>query len=146
MLGKSRGANYHVGMDITVCARELVFQGPHREADQASGAALLLADSPLVSEVSVTGPNRVVVRYDLRDVTFAEIESALEELGFHLDNSILTRLRRAYYGYCEDTRRANMKINPNCFGHCARRIFVRHYQKGEHGCRDHRPSHWRAYW
>jgi hypothetical protein len=133
-------------MDTTVCARELVFQGPHREADQAPGAALLLADSPLVSEVSVTGPNRVLVRYDLRDVTFAEIESALEELGFHLDNSVLTRLRRAYYGYCEDTRRANMKINPNCFGQCARRIFVRHYQKGEHGCRDHRPSHWRAYW
>jgi len=133
-------------MDTTVCAREIAFRGPHSEADQAPSAALLLADSPMVSEVSVTGPNRVLVRYDLREVTFSEIESALEELGFHLDNSVFTRLRRAYYAYCEDTRRANLQIRSNCFGHCARRIFVRHYQQGEHGCRDQRPSHWRSYW
>jgi len=133
-------------MDTTVCAREIAFRGPHLEADQAPSAALLLADSPMVSEVSVTGPNRVLVRYDLREVTFSEIETALEELGFHLDNSVFTRLRRAYYAYCEDTRRANLQIRSNCFGHCARRIFVRHYQQGEHGCRDQRPSHWRSYW
>ncbi|WP_043739721.1 hypothetical protein [Thioalkalivibrio nitratireducens] len=133
-------------MDTTVCARELAFRGPHREADQAPAAALLLSNSPVVQEVAVTGPNRVLVRYDLREVTFAEIESALEELGFHLDNSVLTRLRRAYYEYCEDTRRANLKVRSNCFGHCARRIFVREYQKHEHGCRDQRPEHWRAYW
>lgn len=132
-------------MDTTLCARELVFRGPHRDADQAPAAALLLADSPMVSEVSVTARNRVLVRYDLREVTFAEIESALEELGFHLDNSVLTRLRRAYYLYCEDTRRANLRISPNCFGQCARRVFVREYQKHQHGCRDQRPSHWREY-
>ena len=133
-------------MDSTFCARELVFRGPHREADQAPAAALLLADSPLVLEVSVSGKDRVMVRYDLCEVTYIEIEAALEELGFHLDNSVLTRLRRAYYSYCEDTRRANLKVSSNCFGHCARRIFVREYQKQEHGCRDQRPSHWRAYW
>lgn len=133
-------------MDSTVRTREIVFRGPHREADQARAAELLLSDSPMVSQVAVTGMNRLVVRYDLRDVTFSEIESALEELGFHMDNSIITRLRRAYYAYCEDTLRANLRISSNCFGHCARRIFVRHYQNGEHGCRDQRPSHWRAYW
>lgn len=133
-------------MDSTVRTREIVFRGPHSEADQAPAAALLLGDSPMVSTVAVTNPNRVMVTYDLRDVTFSEIESALEELGFHLDNSIITRLRRAYYAYCEDTRRANLQISSNCFGHCARRIFVRHYQKGDHGCRDQRPSHWRSYW
>ncbi|MBS0003355.1 MAG: hypothetical protein KFF45_09810 [Thioalkalivibrio sp.] len=133
-------------MDSTVRTREFIFRGPHHEADQAPSAALLLADSPMVSEVSVAGPNRVLASYDLREVSFSEIESALEELGFHLDNSLLTRLRRAYYAYCEDTRRANMQVSSNCFGHCARRIFVRHYQQSEHGCRDQRPSHWRSYW
>lgn len=133
-------------MDSTIRTREFVFRGPRHEADQAPSAALLLADSPMVSEVSVAGPNRVLVSYDLREVSFAEIESALEELGFHLDNSLLTRLRRAYYAYCEDTSRANMQVSSNCFGHCARRIFVRHYQQSEHGCRDRRPSHWRSYW
>jgi hypothetical protein len=96
--------NYHWGMDSTLRSRELVFCGPHWEADQAPSAALLLADSPMVSEVSVSGPNRVLIRYDLLEVTFAEIEAALQELGFHLDNSLLTRLRRAYYQYCEETR------------------------------------------
>lgn len=133
-------------MDSTLRSRELVFCRPHWEADQAPSAALLLADSPMVSEVSVSGPNRVLIRYDLLEVTFAEIEAALQELGFHLDNSLLTRLRRAYYQYCEETRRANLKVRSNCFGHCARRIFVREYQKHEHGCRDQRPDHWRSYW
>ncbi len=100
----------------------------------------------MVSQVSIPGPNRVLVQYDLLQVTFAEIESALQELGFHLDNSLLTRLRRTYYQYCEETRRENLKLRSNCLGHCARRIFVREYQKHEHGCRDQRPDHWRSYW
>lgn len=130
----------------TVCTRELSLRGPHRERDQAPLVLQALADSPLIAQVTILGPNRLRLDYDLRDVTFVEIEAALEELGFHLDNSLLTRLRRALYAYCEDTRRANLQIPANCIGQCARRIFVRQYQKDTHGCQDQRPTHWRSYW
>lgn len=133
-------------MDSTVNTREIAFRGPHWDEDQAPVAAGMLAESPLIVGATVLAKNRISVTYDLRQVTFTEIETALQELGFHLDNSVLTRLFRAYYAYCDDTQRANLQVSSQCFGHCARRIFVREYQKHEHGCRDQRPAHWRSYW
>jgi hypothetical protein len=125
--------------------RELAFRGPHRDPDQAQAACLLLSDADVVDAVRVLGANRLVVTYDLRKVTFAELESALTEMGFHLDNSLMTKLRRALYNYSEDTVRAYLGMSPHCFGDCARKIFVNHYRNHAHGCRDPRPPHWRQY-
>ena len=135
-----------VNMSPQRCTREIVFRGPHWEADQAPFALRLLQDSPIIQSTSVTAKNRVSVQYDPTQVTFPEIESALQELGFHLDNGLLTRLRRAYYGYCDETLQANYRDRSQCMGYCARKIFVREYQKQSHGCQDERPSHWRSYW
>ncbi|ACL71617.1 hypothetical protein Tgr7_0520 [Thioalkalivibrio sulfidiphilus HL-EbGr7] len=125
--------------------RELAFRGPHRDNDQARAACLLLSDTDAVQEVRVLGPNRLVVTYDLRQVTYSELESALTEMGFHLDNSLVIKIKRALYNYSEDTIRANLGIPSQCFGNCARKIFINHYRQHEHGCRDHRPRHWREY-
>jgi hypothetical protein len=125
--------------------REVAFRAPHSEPDQAQSACLLLADTDAIRDVHVLGPNRLVVTYDVRDVTFGELESALTELGFHLDNSLVMKLKRALYNYSEDTIRANLGLPPQCFGNCARKVFVNLYRQHEHGCRDHRPRHWRQY-
>ncbi|MFN2348627.1 MAG: hypothetical protein ABR558_03495 [Thioalkalivibrio sp.] len=125
--------------------RELAFRGPHRDSDQARSACLLLSETEAVQAVRVLASNRLVVTYDLRLVTFSELESALTEMGFHLDNSLVMKLKRALYNYSEDTVRANLGIPNQCFGNCARKIFINHYRSHEHGCRDHRPPHWREY-
>jgi hypothetical protein len=125
--------------------RELAFRDPHAEPDQARSACLLLADTDVVHEVRVLGPNRLVVTYDLRQVTYVELESALMELGFHLDNSLVMKLKRALYNYSEDTVRANLGLPNQCFGNCARKIFINHYRTHTHGCRDTRPPYWRQY-
>jgi hypothetical protein len=133
------------GMEKKVFVREVHFSGPHELHDQAPAALRWLVDSPLIIACEIAGLNRLRVEYDLREITFVEIESALQELGFHLDNSLFSKLRRAFHAYCDGTCRANMQIDPHCIGNCARRIFVKQYQRGEHGCRDTRPRHWREY-
>ncbi|OOG22922.1 hypothetical protein B1C78_13125 [Thioalkalivibrio denitrificans] len=125
--------------------REVAFRGPHSEADQAQAACLLLSDTEAIREVRVLGLNRLVVTYDLRDLTYAELESALTELGFHLDNSLMIKVKRALYNYTEDTIRANLGLPNQCLGNCARKVFVNLYRQNKHGCRDHRPRHWRRY-
>ena len=125
--------------------REVAFRAPHSEPDQAQAACLLLSDTDAIQDVRLLAPNLLVVTYDLRDVTFAELESALTELGFHLDNGLMIKLKRALYNYSEDTIRANLGLPDQCFGNCARKIFINYYRQHEHGCRDHRPRHWRRY-
>ena len=52
----------------------------------------------------------LIVVYDLRRITLQRIENALSELGYHLDNSLLCKLKRALFHYAEETQRENLAI------------------------------------
>jgi hypothetical protein len=123
--------------------REIRFQGPHPDPDQSGSARALLQDSDGVIDLSNPEPLLLNVTYDVRFVTIQELERVLDEVGFHLDNSILSKLRRALWYYAEETQRANLGCDGN--PDCTARIFVNRYQQREHGCRDDRPQHWRRY-
>ncbi len=123
--------------------REVLFQGPHPDPEQAASAALLLADVPGIEAVEVVTAESLRVAYDIRHMTIKAIEEALDEVGFHLDNSLICKIRRTIWYYAEDTQRANLGCEHD--SNCTRRIFIHHYQEREHGCRDERPQHWRRY-
>ncbi|MCG5536264.1 hypothetical protein [Ectothiorhodospira mobilis] len=127
--------------------RELAFRGPQDPQAQAEGAWLMLREVPHIREVHAPDGHRLVVTYDVREITYAELEQALTEVGFQLDNSLLAKLRRALYQYNEDTIRANLGLEtrPETLQGAAQRIFVNLYRHQDHGCRDHRPRHWREY-
>ena len=74
----------------------------------------------------------------------AEIETALTEAGYHLSSRLLYKLKRALHYYTEETERANNGC-PRGDSNCTQRIFISHYGRHAHGCRDHRPDHWRKY-
>ena len=83
------------------------------------------------------------VRYDITVVTLNILEEVLVELGFHLDNSLMYKLKRALYAYTEETQRANLGLEGES---CAdRKVFIQNYLRRRHGCRDDRPEHWRGY-
>ena len=72
------------------------------------------------------------------------IEDSLVELGFHLDNSLLYKLKRSLYHYTDETQRSNMGCcSDQC--QCTREVFINRYQRLMHGCRDSRPRYWREY-
>ncbi len=130
----------------SVKRREIGFCDPHPDPQQARSAALLLTDIDGILQVSTPDPkhNNITVVYDLEYISLWGIEALLTEFGFHLDNSLLSKLKRALYYYTEDNETQSLHIHDDQDA-STREIFMRCYRDKEHGCRDLRPEHWRNY-
>ncbi|MCG6897697.1 MAG: hypothetical protein LJE61_06470 [Thiocapsa sp.] len=124
--------------------REIAFQEIHPDANQAQTAARFLRDVDGILKTEAAAPTLLRVSYDVLGTTLQEIEEALTELGLHLDNRLMYRVRRALYYYTEETLRANCGC-PHGDSNCTRKVFAKRYELIEHGCRDRRPEHWRRY-
>ncbi len=121
--------------------RELSFSELHPDQAQAHSACLLLSDIDGIIEVRPLSRHRLQVSYLISHLHLQLIEEALLELGFHLDNSLMSRLKRALYYYAEENERFNLGLCEDC----NKQVFVSRYQRLQHGCRDRRPEHWRNY-
>jgi len=124
--------------------REIYFRDPHPDPRQAHSAALVLTDMAGVLAAEPFSLLALRVIYDVRCITLRNIEHRLLEVGYHLDNSLFSKLRRTVWYYAEETQQANMGCEHGN-SNCTRRIFVAHYTRRAHGCRDERPRHWRHY-
>ena len=130
--------------DSLIKHREIVFCSLHPDPAQAHNAMLLFSDLSGIVHQELLGAHRLRVSYDIRYITLQALEEALIEVGFHLDNSLMSKLKRALYYYTEEVHRENI----GCLqgkSNCTRDIFVNRYGRLQHGCRDERPSHWRKY-
>jgi hypothetical protein len=96
-----------------------------------------------VHEVNPAEPHLLFVRYDITIITLSLIEEVLVEFGYHLDNSLMHKLKRALYAYTEETQRANLGLEGE--NTADRKVFIQNYLRRRHGCRDERPEHWRGY-
>lgn len=123
--------------------RELRFCHLHPDPNQARSALLLLADTEGVTDISLIDETGLYISYDLRLLTLEAIEKVLVRLGYHLDNRLLTRMKRALYQYSEETQRANLGVVE--LTDSTTQVFVKRYSSNYHGCRDKRPEHWRKY-
>ncbi|MGD1983720.1 MAG: hypothetical protein PVF93_07415 [Chromatiaceae bacterium] len=124
--------------------REIAFCTLHPDTDQAGSAVALLLQVEGIHHAEVLQPALLNVTYHLLAISLADIEALLEEHGFHLDNRLVFKIRRALFHYTEETQRANLgcaKGETNC----TQKVFVNRYRKREHGCQDDRPEHWRRY-
>jgi hypothetical protein len=124
--------------------REIYFSALHPDPDQAASSMLLLSDIEGVIHLNKEGKRCLRISYDIRHLCLNMIEDALREVGFHLDNRLMCKLKRALYYYCEETQRANLGVDSHQCD-CKKRIFIKQYQNTLHGCRDIRPEHWRHY-
>lgn len=124
--------------------REIVFSTLHPDPDQAGSAAVLLLEMDGVSQTRAVDQVTVEVHYNLLVICLADIEDTLAKEGFHLDNRLVHKIRRALYHYTEDTQRANLGCARG-ESNCTRKVFASSYRKREHGCQDERPEHWRRY-
>lgn len=124
--------------------REINFDALHPDPNQAQSALWWLSGIPGFIHGTVLGPLRLQLHYDVQQLTLAMVESALAELGFHLDNSFLCKLRRALYYYCEENERMHLGLKTTTKDF-TRAVFTKHHQDKPHGCRDQRPAHWREY-
>lgn len=125
--------------------RELAFAPPHYDAHQARTAMLLLDGINGIEQLEYIDDLHLRIGYRIEAVSLRMIEEALSEVGFHLDNSLLAKLKRALYYYSEDVQRANLGCGRGEHN-CIQKVFINRYQNLPHGCRDDRPEYWRRYW
>jgi hypothetical protein len=83
------------------------------------------------------------IAYDLNIIGLEKIETILVKAGFHLDNSLINKLKRAIIYYSEETQQSNA-VKDTELSTCVDAAIER-YRKRPHGCRDNRPKHWRDY-
>ncbi|MDA8092770.1 MAG: hypothetical protein M0T84_02495 [Betaproteobacteria bacterium] len=122
--------------------REICFSAVPK--DQAARAAQALEGLAALSvHRSPDRPCCLVVAYDLRDYTLAGLEEALAGLGFHLDNALLHKLKRALVYYCEGIQRESLDLPGR--DEQTRQIFVQVYDHHPHGDHDDTPLEWREY-
>ncbi|MGB5736202.1 MAG: hypothetical protein WBM40_17330 [Thiohalocapsa sp.] len=126
--------------------RQIHFRDLHPDRNDARTAAEFLDQVDGVLTTEPMTPIHLRLSYDVTQICLEEIEAALDELGLHLDNGLMYRIKRALHYYTEQTYRENCECDcRRGDSNCTKLVFTKRYQALEHGCRDHRPEHWRRY-
>jgi hypothetical protein len=121
--------------------REIVFHSlPVGQAERA--LSLLQGLDGLEVTVGV-GANRLLVRYHVCEYTLEGLETALSSQGFHLDNSLLSKLKRALAYFSESVQRRNVAANEPDIK--SQQAFMKVYERHLHGDCDDTPEEWRGY-
>ncbi|QLI82214.1 hypothetical protein HZU75_12140 [Chitinibacter fontanus] len=121
--------------------RDIVFSALPLE--QASQAARLLNRIPGVESQVFASQNRIAVQYHIDQHTLLELETRLQEAGFHLDNSIMQKIKRALVHYCEEVHYDNRTIPEHNIK--SRDVYVRVWENHPHGDHDDTPEELRRY-
>ena len=124
--------------------REIHFMSPQADKNPAAAAHSLLNQVDGIIKASPVHEHCLCVTYHLTKVTLNDIDDVLQEVGFHLDNSILSKLKRALFYYAEETQLANMGYD-HADSKSTLEIFINRHNQLPHGCRDERPAHLRRY-
>lgn len=121
--------------------REIVFHDlPPGQAEHA--LVLLEGLEGLVVMVGSDG-SRLLVRYHICEYTLEGLETALASQGFHLDNSLMSKLKRALAYFSESVQRRNVAADEPDIK--SQQAFMRVYENHLHGDCDDTPEEWRGY-
>jgi uncharacterized protein YcgL (UPF0745 family) len=125
----------------TFKTRQLVFS--RVPSGQAHEAAIVLTGLPHLVVLAEIDERTLLVRYDISNYTLQRVEKALTAEGFHLDNGLLIKLRRALVYYCESIQCENALPPPR--DRLSKQIFAQVYEHHPHGDHDDTPEEWRTY-
>jgi len=97
-------------------------------------------------DVDPHGEKRTVgVAYDLQQHTLAELEDHLVDKGYHLDNTLMSKLTRALIHYVEETQLHNLDAPEKRLKRSAHEAYVQAWEQRPHGDHDDTPPEWREY-
>ncbi len=82
-------------MNEKLIHRAIWLTQPDTDPAYAESAAALLRDVKGVLRVQITSPNRLLVSYNVRQITMQIIEALLQEFGYKLRTSFFCRFMRA---------------------------------------------------
>jgi hypothetical protein len=113
--------------------------GQVREAADFLGGLAGLEIVPSAADRSIA------VVYDLHEHSQEEIESVLEDMGFHLETALLAKLMRALIYYSEETEIHNLDAPRRLLKKSQNEAYTRAWERHPHGDHDDTPPEWREY-
>ena len=122
--------------------RSIWLTQPGNDPAFAESAAALLGDVRGIQGVQIANPDRLLVSYNVRQITMQIIEALLQEFGYTLRSSFFCRFTRVICYYIEDIECIDVKHDQ---ADCTRDAFITRYLRTKHGCRDQRPDYLRRY-
>lgn len=81
----------------------------------------------------------VGVRYDVSVHTLRELDEHLIDRGYHLDNTLMSKLTRALVYYVEDTQLHNMAAPEKRLKRSSQEAYVKAWEHHPHGDHDDTP-------
>ena len=87
----------------------------------------------------------VDVSYDLQQHTLQTIEEHLVDKGYHLDNTLMSKLTRALIHYVEATQLHNLDAPEKRLKRSSQEAYVKAWEQRPHGDHDETPPEWREY-
>jgi hypothetical protein len=85
------------------------------------------------------------VAYDLQNHTLKELDEHLIDKGYHLDNTLMSKLTRALIYYVEDTQLHNLGAPEKRLKRSSQEAYVHAWEQRPHGDHDDTPPEWREY-
>ncbi|MEN3113034.1 hypothetical protein ACFONG_16220 [Uliginosibacterium paludis] len=111
---------------------------------QVIAALAWLHEQPFLRATPTRQADAVLLTYDLAHYCLRQIEMMLEEQGFILDDSLVSRLKRAMTHFCEETRRRNAG-SPQRLIKQSNQVYVKAWEHHPHGDHDDTPPELREY-
>ena len=87
----------------------------------------------------------VGVTYELTRHTLEELEHHLEDKGYHLDNTLMSKLTRALIHYVEDTQLHNLGAPEKRLKRSSQEAYGQAWEHHPHGDHDDTPPEWLEY-
>ncbi len=85
------------------------------------------------------------VAYDLQNHTLKELDEHLIDKGYHLDNTLMSKLTRALIYYVEETQLHNLGAPEKLLKRSSQEAYVKAWEHHPHGDHDDTPPEWREY-
>jgi len=97
-------------------------------------------------EVESLDENRALgVAYDLREHSLQTLEGSLEDKGYHLDNTLMSKMMRALIYYVEETQLHNLEAPDKPMKRSQSEAYTHAWERHPHGDHDDTPPEWREY-
>jgi hypothetical protein len=122
--------------------REILFaKFPPGQVPEASD---MLAEKEALEVAAHVEKRTVGVGYELTQYTLSDLEEELVDNGYHLDNTLLSKLTRALIHYVEDTQLHNLDAPERRQKH-SNEAYMHAWEQHPHGDHDDTPPEWREY-
>jgi len=123
--------------------REILFSKfPPGQVPEAAGDLQRLAEVDIEPKYE---KRSLGVTYDLQNHTLKELDEHLIDKGYHLDNTLMSKLTRALIYYIEETQLHNLGAPEKRLKRSSQEAYVHAWEQHPHGDHDDTPPEWREY-